>query len=288
MPVKEITSQADYQSILSGAGATKLVVVDFTAKWCGPCQTIKPIFEKLSNQYPHVVFVKVDVDDFHEVAAVAGVTAMPTFQFFKASKKIAELRGSNHVELEKLIKQHQGPVEDSVVGGSGSNTLVAGHGDISEQITLNQVDCLNQQTANHIRNALKSDNTYLESDVDEQLIISVPFNQAVKLHSLKIIPKDIAHAPKTIKLYVNKLTLGFDEAESVQETQTIVFTENDYEGNGLTPLRFVKFQNVTSVILFVVDNLGDEETTQIQQLLFIGSSLDGTDMSALKKVEHEH
>ncbi|KAF9324160.1 Thioredoxin-like protein 1 [Linnemannia elongata] len=260
MPVKAITSQADYQSILSAAGPTKLVVVDFTAAWCGPCQTIKPIFEKLSNTYRHVVFVKVDVDEFQEVAAVAGVTAMPTFQFFKASKKIAEMKGANPAQLETLIKQHQGPVEE---GGAGSAApLVAGHSDVSEQITLNQVDCLNQQTANHVRNALKSDDT--------------------------IIPKDIAHAPKTVKLYVNKLHLGFDEADSVEETQTITLTEKDYEGNGLISLRFVKFQNVTSVILFVEDNLGDEETTQIKQLVFIGSSLDGTDMSALKKVEHDH
>ncbi|KAF9186544.1 Thioredoxin-like protein 1 [Haplosporangium sp. Z 767] len=287
MPVKGITSQADYQNILSSAGATKLVVVDFTAAWCGPCQTIKPIFEKLSNQYKHVVFVKVDVDEHQEVAAVAGVTAMPTFQFFKASQKIAEMKGANAAELERLIKQHQGPVEDAA-GGSGSGTLVAGHNDISDQITLNQVDCLNQQNANHIRNALKADDTFLESDVDEQLIISVPFNQAVKLHSLKIVPKDIAHAPRTIKLYVNKLALGFDETDSVEETQAIVLSEKDYEGNGLIPLRFVKFQNVTSLIIFIEDNLGEEETTQIKQLMFIGSPLDSTDMSALKKVEHDH
>lgn len=290
MPVKGITSQADYQSILSAAGATKLVVVDFTATWCGPCQTIKPVFEKLSNTYLHVVFVKVDVDDFQEVAAVAGVTAMPTFQLFKASKKIAEMRGANPTQLEALIKQHQGPADD-VSGGAGSGSgapLVAGHSDMSEQITLNQVDCLNQQTANHVRNALKADETYLESDCDEQLIISVPFNQAIKLHSLRIIPKDIAHAPKSVKLYVNKLHLGFDETDSVEETQLITLTEKDYEGNGLISLRFVKFQNVTSVILFVEDNLGDEETTQIKQVVFIGSPLDGTDMNALKKVEHEH
>ncbi|KAF8932041.1 PITH domain-containing protein [Dissophora ornata] len=288
MPVKGITSQADYQSILSGAGASKLVVVDFTAAWCGPCQTIKPIFEKLSNQYHHVTFVKVDVDEFQEVAAVAGVTAMPTFQLFKANKKIAEMKGANAAQLESLIKQHQGPVEDGDAGGSGSGTLVAGHSDISDQITLSQVDCLNQQTANHIRNALKADDTFLESDVDEQLIISVPFNQAIKLHSIKLVPKDIAHAPKTIKLYANKLALGFDETDSVQETQTINLSEKDYEGNGLIPLRFVKFQNVTNLIMFIEDNLGDEDTTQIKQLVFIGSPLDNTDMSALKKIEHEH
>ncbi|CAO3565544.1 unnamed protein product [Mortierella alpina] len=205
MPVKGITNQADYQSILSAAGATKLVVVDFTAAWCGPCQTIKPIFEKLSNQYRHVDFVKVDVDEFQEVAAVAGVTAMPTFQLFKASKKIAELKGANAAELEKLIKQHQGPVEDAA-GGSGSSALVAGQSDIADQITLNQVDCLNQQTANNIKNALKADETYLESDVDEQLIISVPFNQSVKLHSIKIVPKDIG------KRRTPGLDAGFDVA----------------------------------------------------------------------------
>ncbi|KAG0049831.1 hypothetical protein BGZ83_005358 [Gryganskiella cystojenkinii] len=289
MPVKTITSQSDYQNILSAAGATKLVVVDFTAAWCGPCQMIKPVFEKLSNQYRHVDFVKVDVDEFQEVAAVAGVTAMPTFQLFKASKKIAEMKGANATQLEALIKQHQGPVDDASGGsGSGSAGLVAGHGDVTEIITLNQVDCLNQQAANHIRNALKADETFLESDCDEQLIISIPFNQAIKLHSIKIVPKDASHAPKTIKLYVNKLTLGFDETDSVEETQTIVLSEKDYEANGVIPLRFVKFQNVNSVILFIEDNLGDEETTQVKQLIFIGSPLDGTDMSALKKVEHEH
>jgi len=98
----------------------------------------------------------------------------------------------------------------------------------------------------------------------------------------------LAHAPKTVKLYVNKLTLGFDETDSVEETQTIVLSEKEYEANGVIPLRFVKFQNVTSVILFVEDNLGEEETTQIKQLIFIGSPLDSTDMSALKKVEHDH
>ncbi|KAG0380144.1 Thioredoxin-like protein 1 [Mortierella sp. AD032] len=288
MPVKGITSQADYQSILSAAGPTKLVVVDFTAAWCGPCQTIKPIFEKFSNTYRHVIFVKVDVDEFQEVAAVAGVTAMPTFQLFKASKKVAEMKGANAGQLEQLIKQHQGPVEEGGAGSASGAPLVAGHSDMSEQITLKQVECLNQQTANHVRNALNADETFLESDVDEQLIISVPFNQAIKLHSLRIIPKDIAHAPKTVKLYVNKLHLGFDEADSVEETQTITLSEKDYEGNGLISLRFVKFQNVTSVILFVEDNLNDEETTQIKQLVFIGSPLDGTDMSALKKVEHDH
>lgn len=107
----------------------------------------------------------------------------PTFQFFKASKKVAELKGANPTQLEALIKQHQGPVDDASESGSSSGSvagLVPGHNDLTDQVTLNQVDCLNQQNVKNVRNALKTDETFLESDVDEQLIISVPFNQVWK------------------------------------------------------------------------------------------------------------
>ena len=55
---------------------------------------------------------------------------------------------------------------------------------------LNQVNCLNQQGQN-VNNIFKNDDSYLESDVDEQLIISVQFGQTVKIHSLKLVPDDI-------------------------------------------------------------------------------------------------
>jgi hypothetical protein len=56
---------------------------------------------------------------------------------------------------------------------------------------VNQVDCLNQQEGHGVRNIFNNNETYLESDVDEQLLISVPFNQAVKIHSIKLVAKDI-------------------------------------------------------------------------------------------------
>jgi hypothetical protein len=47
---------------------------------CGPCKMFAPIFERLANEYPQAQFVKVDVDQLEDVAAQAGVSAMPTFQ----------------------------------------------------------------------------------------------------------------------------------------------------------------------------------------------------------------
>lgn len=61
--------------------------------------------------------------------------------------------------------------------------------------------------------------------------------------------KDQATAPKTIKLFANRQQLGFDETESVECTQQLGLTEADYAVNGVTNLRFVKFQNVNSVVV---------------------------------------
>lgn len=58
------------------------------------------------------------------------------------------------------------------------------------------MDALNQQEEHNVKNIFKEDDSFLESDVDEQMIISVPFNQPVKLHSLKFKVPDIGKKKK--------------------------------------------------------------------------------------------
>ena len=80
--VKILANMAEYNECISG---NALVVVDFTATWCPPCQRIGPEFVKLaeSGDYGNVTFVKVDVDENNEASESAGISCMPTFQFHK-------------------------------------------------------------------------------------------------------------------------------------------------------------------------------------------------------------
>ena len=71
-----MATKADFDKCLADAG-DKLVVVDFTATWCGPCQHIAPVVVQLAEEMPDVVFIKVDEND--ETAEACGISSMPTF-----------------------------------------------------------------------------------------------------------------------------------------------------------------------------------------------------------------
>jgi len=102
---KKIHSAEEYKEIFDQAG-NKLIVVDFYAAWCGPCKTIAPAFADYSEQYLGAIFLKLDVDEFQEIASEAGINSMPTFQLFKNGKRVELLEGADKKGLEEAIKKH--------------------------------------------------------------------------------------------------------------------------------------------------------------------------------------
>ena len=87
----------------------KLVVVDFTATWCGPCKRIAPDFEKLGADNKDIIIYKVDVDEHSEVAEKNGISAMPTFKFFKNGTELADqqVQGASLPMLQKAIAENK-------------------------------------------------------------------------------------------------------------------------------------------------------------------------------------
>jgi len=60
MAVKHVSGSSDFARQLRDAGG-KLVVVDYSASWCGPCKMISPVFDDLARKHTDVVFLKVSL-----------------------------------------------------------------------------------------------------------------------------------------------------------------------------------------------------------------------------------
>jgi thioredoxin 1 len=101
--VVHVTSTAQYKQLTKNA---KLVLVDFTAKWCGPCKQIAPHFSNLALTYPDVHFLKVDVDENAEVVALENVRSMPTFKVYRYGAKTEEFSGADQHKLKALIEKY--------------------------------------------------------------------------------------------------------------------------------------------------------------------------------------
>lgn len=63
--------------------ASKPVVIDVYASWCGPCQQMAPIFEELEKEMPNYKFAKLNVDEARDISIKYGVISVPTFLFIK-------------------------------------------------------------------------------------------------------------------------------------------------------------------------------------------------------------
>ena len=86
--------------------SNKLTVVDFFATWCGPCQMIAPVLEKLSKEQNDLNIFKVDIDESVELAIKYQVEVVPTLVIFKNGNPVKTLEGFRTEKelLEELNK----------------------------------------------------------------------------------------------------------------------------------------------------------------------------------------
>jgi hypothetical protein len=238
----------------------------------------------LSNKYTDIVFLKVDVDVCKETSERFNIEAMPTFCFVQNQQSKGQIKGA---DPQKLIAKIEELTKGAGASGSGSGAdeEVPGYGDLNQFIVSAGCNCLNESDDNTHKNIFEDDNKYLESDCDEQLMLNITFNQPVKVHSLKIRGPADGTAPKTIKLFTNQPNeVDFDSGERMEGVQKLVLEEDDVSGEKIISLRFVKFQNVSNLVVFVVDNQGGDEVTKMEYLKIIGVPCNATNMGDFKRV----
>lgn len=79
----------------------KRTVLYFTAEWCGPCGTIKPMVHELSKQYENVAFGLIDIDFNEESSGKLQIRSVPTFIFQFNGEEIDRFAGA---DKERLLK----------------------------------------------------------------------------------------------------------------------------------------------------------------------------------------
>ena len=75
--------------------AQGLVLVDFWAVWCGPCQMVAPIVDELASEYNgKLKFMKLNTDESPDVAGRYGIMSIPTLLFFKGGQPVDKVVGA--------------------------------------------------------------------------------------------------------------------------------------------------------------------------------------------------
>lgn len=60
-----------------------IVIIDFWAPWCGPCKSFGPVYDKVSEEYPDIVFSKVNTEEQQQLGAEFNIRSIPTLMVFR-------------------------------------------------------------------------------------------------------------------------------------------------------------------------------------------------------------
>lgn len=179
------------------------------------------------------------------------------------------------------------------------NYIPKGYELLNDSIVFNDAEALNITHSDAHENQLKplfnvgrlpaAKESGLVSDADSQIIIYIPLTNKCKIYSILLRKsgntENDSQPPNKIKVWANTTgTISFDDA-----AQTASLHDGDvdnYDANGWAEikLRYVRFQNVTSLLVFL-DGDDEDESTALQRLVVVGNKGESRDRGKLEKIE---
>ncbi|KAI9714491.1 MAG: hypothetical protein M1820_000452 [Bogoriella megaspora] len=337
MEIAEINSPAEFSQYLNKFSIVVVDFWAPWCQPCKTIAPLYQQLSQQLSRPGQIIFTKVNTDQQTQIAQSYTITTIPTFLVFKRGKEVSRVRGAEPKQLSEVVKKlaqeadstssSGGGFGEASSSGSGNTWLGAslprGYSNVTDQIDVRGLDLLNVDSSfgdgrtlfhdsapsavtSHAKGKSKDEGSsnkgegkadWVESDTDEQLMLYLPFQSTVKVHTLHITslpPTDsdddeAPTRPKTLRFYTNRSNnLGFDEADGTPATQEIALKPEDWDketGTAKVELRFVKFQNVTSLVVFVVD--GEEEgkeKVRVDRIRVVGETGEKRAMGKLEKI----
>jgi hypothetical protein len=282
-----------------------------------------PIVEKMYDEFKGIEMAEVDTDASKPVAAKYEITALPTFVYFHKGQEVERIRGAQPNEvrqsLVKLAAKNPNAQRGGIDGGSTHNGATSGSnagsgsGPVDSEITklipkgyeilndavhIGEAEILNVKSSDNaalLRDILSIQDEeglkYIASDADSQVLIYLPFTNKVKVHSILLYATpvdndDDTQTPHQIKVWANTTgMISFDDAASgVKALHSGELPAAGSKGWRDIPLRFVHFQNVSSIVIFL-DGEDEDISTVVQRLILVGSKGESRDQGKLEKID---
>ncbi|KAH6683107.1 thiol-disulfide exchange intermediate [Halenospora varia] len=282
--MQEIKSLSQFNKLKSNS----LLIIDFYAVWCGPCKAISPAFDKLAKQHEgstSIIFAKVDVDKAKDVAQTCGITAMPTFQFFKNGSKVDEVKGADVNQLNTKIGYYtaaalkEGPAQST--NASSSSSAAAGPGSLRSLIDIEGSKLLNTSILSNVRNIANPPPAGVAigsaTAGGAQLLIYLKFTEAITPSHLKITAAkaSMPNAPSRVQVGTNvpvRITkspegvetndLSMESISKAENSQSFNIYSDEYVNDTAElKLKASKFSGVKSLTIRVDANLSGEPKT---------------------------
>lgn len=158
-----------------------------------------------------MTFVKINNDNNKDLAKEFGITALPTFLVFRNGKVSERVQGANLTQLKGVVEKLVAEIIAGEIEASGSGSGAAaggpwqgadiprGYGDVSDQIEIKGCELLNaDEDAGPVRALFETTKPsalgqgkgtakdWVQSGADDQLLLYVPFQSTIKLHTLQV------------------------------------------------------------------------------------------------------